>query len=121
MVLVTTRRLFYELSPEVDITAGATTERGRRITTGDVSDRAFRWAHGILSGRSAGLCGRGACGDGAEGCGSGRVAEAATELGLFASRARRHAVAPPKAGKKRRRTPPCRVLISRALPHNGLC
>ena len=51
----------------------------------------------------------------------GPVAEAATELGLFAGRAARHSVALARAGKKRRRTPPLRVLISRALRDRGLC
>lgn len=46
VVLVTTRRLFYELSADVDITAGARTERVRRSVTGDVSDTAYRWPHG---------------------------------------------------------------------------
>ena len=49
VVLVTTRRLFYELSADVDITAGAKTERVRRSVTGDVSDTAYRWPHGNKS------------------------------------------------------------------------
>lgn len=49
VVLVTTRRLFFELSADVDLTAGAKTERVRRTVTGDVTDTSYRWPHGNKS------------------------------------------------------------------------